>query len=39
MDRFKKERIIRNLSISEFEKYNNMANTLQIMNDQDIEMF
>ena len=41
MDRFKKEIIVRNLSISKFEKYNNnnMANTLQIINDQDTEMF
>ena len=39
MDSFENEIIDNNLSISEFEKYNNMANTLQIMNDQDPEMF
>lgn len=39
MDSFEKEIIDNDLSISEFEKYNNMANTLQIMNDQDSEMF
>jgi|TARA_B110000093_G_C12910179_1_gene384393 hypothetical protein len=39
MDSFEKEIIDKNLGISEFEKYNNMANTLQIMNDQDPKMF
>ena len=39
MDSFEKQIIDRHLSISEFERYNNMANTLQIMNDQNPNMF